>query len=59
MTSTGPSAETQDYLESLMHVGQDAMKQFDHALVSAAGVGPKESPSSSRHFVPFTLIADL
>ena len=39
MTSTGPSAEAQDYLESLMHVGQDAMKQFDHALVSAAGVG--------------------
>ena len=59
MTSTGPSAETQDYLESLMHVGQDAMKQFDHALVSAAGVGTKESLSSSGHFFPFALIADL
>jgi len=32
MTSTGPSAEAQRYLESLMHAGQDAMKQFDHAL---------------------------
>ena len=59
MTSTGPSAETQDYLESLMHAGQDAMKQFDHALVSAAGVGTKESLSSSRHFFPFAMIADL
>ena len=43
MTSTGPSTEAQDYLESLMHAGQDAMMQFDHALVSAAGVGTKES----------------
>jgi len=59
MTSTGPSIEAQDYLESLMHAGQDAMKQFDHALVSAAGVGTKESFSSSRHFFPFALIADL
>jgi polyhydroxyalkanoate synthase subunit PhaC len=59
MTSTGPSAEAQGYLESLMHAGQDAMKQFDHALVSAAGVGTKESLSSSGHFFPYALIADL
>src|SRR6478672_35429 len=59
MTSTGPSAEAQGYLESLMHAGQDAMKQFDHALVSAAGIGTKESLSSSGHFFPFALIADL
>jgi polyhydroxyalkanoate synthase subunit PhaC len=59
MTSTGPSTEAQDYLESLMHAGQDAMKQFDHALVSAAGVGTNESFSSSSHFYPLALIADL
>ena len=59
MTNSGPSAEAQDYLESLMHAGQDAMKQFDHVLVSAAGVGTKESLSSSRHFFPFAVIADL
>ena len=59
MTSTRPSAEAQGYLESLMHAGQDAMKQFDHALVSAAGVGTKESFSSSGHFFPFTLFVDL
>jgi polyhydroxyalkanoate synthase subunit PhaC len=59
MTSTGPSTEAQDYLESLMHAGQDAMKQFDHALVSAAGVGTNESFSSSSHFFPLALIADL
>ena len=59
MTRIGPSAEAQGYLESLMHAGQDAMKQFDHALVSAAGVGAKESLSSSGHFFPFALIADL
>jgi len=59
MTSPDPSAEAKSYLESLMHAGQDAMKQFDQALVSAAGVGTKESFSSSRQYFPFTLIADL
>ena len=55
MTSTGPSAEAQGYLESLMHAGQDAMKQFDHALVSAAGVGTKDHRTSSGHFFPFAV----
>jgi polyhydroxyalkanoate synthase subunit PhaC len=59
MTSTGPSADAQDYLESLMHAGQDAMKQFDDALVSVAGVGRKESLSSGSMFFPYTLIIDL
>jgi Poly-beta-hydroxybutyrate polymerase (PhaC) N-terminus len=59
MTRSGPSAEAQGYLESLMRAGQDAMKQFDHALVSAAGVGTKESLSSSKQFFPFALVADL
>jgi len=59
MTSTGPSADAQGYLESLMHAGQDAMKQFDDALVSVAGVGRKESLSSGSMFFPYTLIVDL
>ena len=59
MDRTSSPNDPSAYLENLMHAGQDAMKQFDYVLVSAAGVGPKESPSSSRHFVPFTLIADL
>jgi polyhydroxyalkanoate synthase len=42
-----------------MRAGQDAMKQFDDALVSAAGVGTKESLSSGRLFFPFTFFADL
>jgi polyhydroxyalkanoate synthase subunit PhaC len=59
MTSTGPSGDAQGYLESLMHAGQDVMKQFDDALVSVAGVGTKDHLSSSGQFFPFTLIADL
>ena len=38
MNSIPPFADAQAYLESLMHAGQDAMKQFDDALVSATGV---------------------
>jgi polyhydroxyalkanoate synthase subunit PhaC len=59
MTRTPPSADAQGYLESLMRAGQDAMKQFDDALASAAGVGSKESASSADMFFPFTLMADL
>jgi polyhydroxyalkanoate synthase len=59
MTSTPPSADAQGYLENLMRAGQDAMKQFDDALVSAAGVGTKDSLSSGRLLFPFAMIADL
>ena len=59
MTSTPPPVDTQEYLENLMRAGQDAMKQFDDALVSAAGVGTKGSLSSGRLLFPFALIADL
>ena len=59
MTSTPPPVDAQEYLENLMRAGQDAMKQFDDALVSAAGVGTKDSLSSGRLFFPFALIADL
>ena len=55
MTSTAPSAEARGYLESLMHAGQDAIKQFDHALVSAAGVGTKSFALVERAFLPFCL----
>ena len=56
MTSTRPSAEAQGYLESLMHAGQDAMKQFDHALVSAAGVGTKGSSLVERTFLSLYVV---
>ena len=59
MTSTPPPVDAQEYLENLMRAGQDAMKQFDDALVSAAGVGTKDSLSSGRRLFPFALIADL
>ena len=59
MTSSGPSGDAQGYLESLMRAGQDAMKQFDDALVSVAGVGTKDHRTSSGQFFPFTLFADL
>ncbi len=59
MTSPGPSGDAQGYLESLMRAGQDAMKQFDDALVSVAGVGTKDHRTSSDQFFPFPLFVDL
>src|SRR5438093_10547413 len=59
MTSTPPPVDAQDYLENLMRAGQDAMKQFDDALVSAAGVGTRDSSASRHLFFPFAQIMDL
>jgi polyhydroxyalkanoate synthase subunit PhaC len=59
MTVKPPSADAQGYLENLMRAGQDAMKQFDDALASAAGVRSKEANPSGEFFSPFALIADL
>ena len=54
MTNTPTSSEDQRYVESLMRVGQDAIKQFDEALASA--YGQELNPSGHP---PFGLIADL
>jgi poly[(R)-3-hydroxyalkanoate] polymerase subunit PhaC len=59
MISIPPSADAQAYLESMVRAGQDAMKQFDEALVSAMGVQTDEPLSSGRPLFPFALIADL
>jgi polyhydroxyalkanoate synthase len=53
------SADPQGYLENLMRAGQDAMKRYDDALASAAGVQTEEYLSSGRPPFPFALIADL
>ena len=59
MNNILPSADAQGYLENFMRAGQDAMKQFDDALVSAAGVGTTDSLSSGRLLFPSAVIADL
>ena len=59
MSNLPPSADAQGYLENLMRVGQDAMKQFDSALFSTMGVRDKASPSSSNPLFSLTLFADL
>src|SRR5258708_1779247 len=59
MTSTPPPVDAQDYLENLLRSGQDAMKQFDVVLVSAAGAVTKDSLSSVRMFFPIAHIVDL
>src|SRR6476619_7976852 len=59
MTSTPQPVDSQDYLENLMRAGQDAMKQFDDALVSAAGVGTRDSTASGHLFFPFAQVVDL
>jgi len=48
----GPSA----YLESLMRAGQQSMKQFDDALVSAMGI---EGKPPTRELWPFAVTANL
>lgn len=59
MINTPPSADASRYLESLMQAGQDAMKQFDDALASAASVRGKEANLPGQFFPTFGLIADL
>ena len=59
MTSKSPSTDAPSYLESLMRTGQNAMKQFDDALASAAGVRGKDADLSAQSFSPFGLIAEL
>jgi len=58
MAITPPSADALEYLESLMRAGQDAMKQYDDALASVAGVSDKEARSSGP-LSPIGLVADL
>jgi len=52
-------ADAKAYLESLMRAGQDAVKQLDDALATAAGVRGEESASSGSLFFPFGLIVDI
>jgi polyhydroxyalkanoate synthase len=52
-------ADAKGYLENLMRAGQDAVKQLDDALATAAGVRSEESASSGRLVFPFGLIVDL
>lgn len=59
MINTEPSVDPQQYLESLIRVGQEAVKQFDVALASAVGLHGRNAPTSGQSFFPFTLIADL
>jgi polyhydroxyalkanoate synthase len=59
MNSIPPPTDAPGYLENLMRAGQDAMKQFDDALASAAGVRTEESLPPGHLLFPFALIADL
>ena len=52
-------ADAKAYLEDLMRARQDAVKQFDDALATAAGVQSEESASFERLFSPFGLIVYL
>lgn len=59
MNSIPQPADATGYLENLMRAGHDAVKQFDDALASAAGVRSEELASSGHLFFPFELIVDL
>jgi polyhydroxyalkanoate synthase len=59
MTDVPPFAGPKGYLESLMHAGQDAMKQFDDTLASAAGLSKKASLPSGHPLSPVAVVADL
>ena len=57
MTDAPRSPEAQRYVESLMRLGQDAIKQFDETLASAIGVYGQEANPSGQS--PFGFIANL
>ena len=57
MNSSSPPSGSSAYLESLMRAGQQSMKQFDDALVSAMGVEGK--PATGGDSSPFAVAANL
>ena len=57
MTSSPTPNGSSAYLESLMRAGQQSMKQFDDALVSAMGVEGK--PPTVGELSPFAFTANL
>ena len=57
MNSSSSPSGSSAYLESLMRAGQQSMKQFDDALVSAMGVEGK--PATGDELSPFTFTANL
>ncbi len=57
MTSSPTPNGSSAYLESLMRAGQQSMKQFDDALVSAMGVEGK--PPAGGELSPFAFTANL
>src|SRR4029077_13328365 len=59
MNSIPQPADATGYLENLMLAGQDAVKQLDDALATAAGVRSEELASPGHLFFPFELIVDL
>jgi polyhydroxyalkanoate synthase subunit PhaC len=59
MNSIPQPADATGYLENLMQAGRDAVKQFDDALATAAGVRSEELASSGRLYFPFGLIVEL
>ena len=57
MNSSSSPSGSSAYLESLMRAGQQSMKEFDDALVSAMGVEGK--PATGGELSPFTFTANL
>ena len=59
MDRTPSPDDPSGYLESLMHAGQQSMKQFDDALATAMGVHGKNSTPARQVFSPFALAMDM
>ncbi len=59
MTRIPPPVDAPAYLEDLMRLGQDTVKQFGDALGSFAGVAGKASNPLAQFFFPAAMIADL
>ena len=56
--SPSPNDPTQ-YLESLMHAGQQSIKQFDDALAAAMGVRGNNAAPGGQVFSPFAFAMDM
>ena len=56
--SPSPNDPTQ-YLENLMHAGQQSIKQFDDALAASMGVRRNSAAPGDQVFSPFAFAMDM
>ena len=59
MDRTPSPNDPAQYLENLMHVGQQSIKQFDDALAATMGVRGNNAAPRGQVFSPFAFAMDM